>query len=67
MTWNDTQARLEPQVRCMNACTTTHLNAAHRAQWCAVVTSVCIHGAHAIVRNVLKVVEVVREDVRSFP
>ena len=29
MTWN------EPQVRCMNACTTTHLNAAHCAQWCA--------------------------------
>ena len=42
MTWNDTQARLEPQVRCMNACTTTHLNAAHRAQWCAVVTSVWV-------------------------
>ena len=60
------RARLEPQVRCMNACTTTHLNAAHRAQWCAVVTSVWGHGAHAIVRNVLKVVQVVREDVRSF-
>ena len=25
------------------------------------------HGAHAIVRNVLKVVEVVHEDVRSLP
>ena len=36
------RARLEPQVRCMNACTTTHLNAAHRAQWCAVVTSVWV-------------------------
>ena len=32
----------QPQVRCMNACTTTHLNAAHRAQWCAVVTSVWV-------------------------
>ena len=51
----------------MNACTTTHLNAAHRAQWvrsCHVRVS---HGAHAIGRNVLKVVEVVRENVRSFP
>ena len=36
------RARLEPQVRCMNACMTTHLNAAHRAQWCAVVTSVWV-------------------------
>ena len=36
------KARLEPKVRCMNACTTTHLNAAHRAQWCAVVTSVWV-------------------------
>ena len=36
------RARLEPQVRCMNACMTTHLNAAHRAQWCAVVTFVWV-------------------------
>ena len=57
---------LEPQVRCMNACTTTHLNAAHHAlvRSCHVRVG---HGAHAIVRNVLKVVEVVREDVRSLP
>ena len=37
---------------------------------CSVVRSCHVrvgHGAHAIVRNVLKVVEVVREDVRSLP
>ena len=54
-------------MRCMNACTTTHLNAAHRAQWCAVVTSVWVMALYAIVRNVLKVIQVVREDVRSLP
>ena len=40
---------------------------ARRAQNCAMFR-VSVHcGVHAIVRNVLKVVEVVREDVRSFP
>ena len=37
---------------------------------CSVVRSCHVrvgHGAHAFVRNVLKVVEVVREDVRSLP
>ena len=37
---------------------------------CSVVRSCHVrvgHGAHAIVRNVLKVVQVVREDVRSLP
>ena len=59
------RARLEPQVRCMNACTTTHRRAS-----CSVVRSCHVrvgHGVHAIVRNVLKVVQVVREDVRSLP
>ena len=61
------RARLEPKVRCMNACTTTHLNAAHRAQMVRSCHVRVGHGAHAISRNVLKVVEVVREDIRSVP
>ena len=40
MTWNDTQARLEPQVRCMNTCAST--DGARRAQNCAMFASVCI-------------------------
>ena len=62
----DTQTRLEPQVtmyawvqciyrRCA-AC--SELRSVHVSVHC---------GVHAIGRNVLKVVEVVREDVRSFP
>ena len=61
------KARLEPQVQCMNACTTT---TSKRRASCSVVRSCHVrvgHGAHAIVRNVLKVVQVVREDVRSLP
>ena len=59
------RARLEPQVRCMNTCAST--DGARRAQNCAMFASVCICGVHAIVRNVLKHVQVVREDVRSLP
>ena len=66
MIWNDTQARLEPQVtyECM------YDNTSKRRASCSVVRSCHVrvgHGAHAISRNVLKVVEVVREDVRSLP
>ena len=45
-------------------------NTSKRRASCSVVRSCHVrvgHGAHAIVRNVLKVVEVVREDARSFP
>ena len=66
MTWNDTQASLEPNV------TYEHVydNTSKRRASCSVVRSCHVrvgHGAHAISRNVLKVVEVVREDVHSFP
>ena len=40
---------------------------AQRAQNYAVFTSVCIVMVHAIVHSALKVVEVVREDVRNVP
>ena len=60
------RARLEPQVRCMNTCAST--DGARRAQNCAMFASVCIVvSVHAITRNVLKHVQVVREDVRSLP
>ena len=52
-------------MRCMNTCAST--DGARRAQNCAMFASVCIVVFHAIVRNVLKVVEVVREDVRIVP
>ena len=45
-------------------------NTSKRSASCSVVRSCHVrvsHGVHAIGRNVLKVVEVVREDVRSFP
>ena len=45
-------------------------NTSKRRASCSVVRSCHVrvsHGAHAIGRKVLKVVEVVREDVRSFP
>ena len=45
-------------------------NTSKRRASCSVVRSCHVrvgHGAHAIVRNVLKVVQVVREDVRSLP
>ena len=58
------RARLEPKVRCMNTCAST--DGARRAQNCAMFASVCIVVFIAIVRNVLKHVQVVREDVRSF-
>ena len=63
------RARLEPQVRCVNACMTMTTHLKRRAS-CSVVRSCHVrvgHGAHAIVRNVLKIVEVVRDDVRSLP
>ena len=40
---------------------------AHRAQWCAVVTSCVSHGAHAIGHSGLRIVQIVREDIRSVP
>ena len=49
----------------MNTCAST--DGARRAQNCAIFASVCIGGVHAIVRNVLKLVQVVRKDVRSLP
>ena len=58
---------LEPQVRCMN----TFVQCIYRR--CAACSElrnvrVSVHcGVHAIGRNVLKVVEVVREDVRIVP
>ena len=45
-------------------------NTSKRRASCSVVRSCHVrvgHGAHAIVRNVLKIVEVVREDLRSLP
>ena len=45
-------------------------NTSQRRASCSVVRSCHVrvgHGAHAISRNVLKIVEVVREDVRSLP
>ena len=66
MTWNDTQARLEPQVTYER----TYDNTSKRRASCSVVRSCHVrvgHGAHAISRNVLKVVEVVHEDVRIVP
>ena len=49
----------------MNTCAST--DGARRAQNCAVFASVCIVVVHAIGHSALKVVEVVREDVRSVP
>ena len=62
----DTQTRLEPQVTYERM----YDNTSKRRASCSVVRSCHVrvgHGAHAIVRNVLKVVQVVREDVRSLP
>ena len=59
------RARLEPQVRCMNTCAST--DGARRAQNCAIVRVSVRCGVHVIVRNVLKHVQVVRENVRSLP
>ena len=62
----DTQTRLEPHV--------THErmydNTSKRRASCSVVRSCHVrvsHGAHVIVHNVLRIVEVVREDIRSIP
>ena len=66
MTWNDTQTRLEPQVTYERM----YDNTSKRRASCSVVRICHVRvgqGAHVIGRNVLKVVEVVREDVRSFP
>ena len=66
MIWNDTQARLEPRVTYERL----YDNTSKRRASCSMVRRCHVrvsHGAHAISRNVLKVVEVVREDVRSFP
>ena len=63
---DDTQGEtlsLEPQVRCEHCAST---GGARRAQNCALYTSVCFV-VSVPVRNVLKHVHVVREDVRSLP
>ena len=62
----DTQTRLEPSVTYDRM----YDNTSKRRASCSVVRSVhvSVHcGDHAIGRNVLKVVEVVREDVRIVP
>ena len=64
MEWH-TKRDLEPQVRCMNTCASA--DGARRAQNCALYTSVCFVVSVPFVRNVLQVVHVVREDVRSLP
>ena len=56
----DTQTRLEPNVTYERM----YDNTSKRRASCSVVRSCHVR---AISRNVLKVVEVVREDVRSFP
>ena len=67
MTWNDTQG----ETRAISAMyERLYDNTSKRRASCSVVRSCHVrvsHVAHAISRNVLKVVEVVREDVRSFP
>ena len=52
-------------MRCVNTCAST--DGARRAQNCALYTSSVLCGVRAIVRNVLQVVHVVREDVRNLP
>ena len=62
----DTQTRLEPKV------TYEHMydNTSKRRESCSMVRNCHVrvsHGAHVIGHSVLKVVEVVREDVRIVP
>ena len=62
----DTQTRLEPSVTYERM----YDNTSKRPTSCSVVRSCHVrvsHGAHAISHNVLKIVQVVREDVRSVP
>ena len=62
----DTQTRLEPNVTYERM----YDNTSKRRASCSVVRKCHVrvgHGAHAICRSVLKVVQVVREDVRSLP
>ena len=62
----DTQTRLEPQVTYERM----YDNTSKRRASCSVVRRCHVrvgHGAHVIGHSVLKIVEVVREDVRSFP
>ena len=59
----DTQTRLEPYERMYD-------NTSKRRASCSVVRNCHVrvsHGAHVIGQSVLKIVEVVREDVRSVP
>ena len=61
------RARLEPKVTMYER---VYDYTSKRRASCSMVRSCHVrvgHGAHAIVRNVLKVVQVVREDVRSLP
>ena len=61
----DTQTRLEPQVTMYE-----HMCIYRRCAACSELRNVhvSVHcGVHAIGRNVLKVVEVVRKDVRIVP
>ena len=62
----DTQKRLEPHV------TYEHMydNTSKRRASCSMVRSCHVrvgHGAHVIGHNVLRFVQVVREDIRSVP
>ena len=62
----DTQTRLEPQVTYERI----YDNTSKRRASCSVVRSCHVrvgHGAHVIGHSVLKIVEVVREDVRIVP
>ena len=67
MIWNDTQARLEPKVTYERM----YDNTSKRRASCSVgaqLSRPCeVMALMQLGRNVLKVVEVVREDVRSFP
>ena len=58
------KARLEPQVRCETLCINRRCAACSELR---IVHVRVLCGVHAIVRNVLKLVQVVREDVRSLP
>ena len=67
MTWNDTQGETWATSAMYER---VYDNTSKRRASCSVVRSCHVrvgHGAHAIIRNVLKVVQVVREDVRSLP
>ena len=64
--YEDTQTRLEPHVTYERM----YDNTSKRRASCSVVRSCHVRvsqGAHVIGHNVLRIVQVVREDVRSVP